>query len=127
MEYIKEESRRGQGTQPASAVKTRLQENPLVTAGIIPPNLPDVLLPPAKLEKHVMRIGKRKTTRARVLTSEDIAREIRKHEKAKKMQKKPNRRERKNEQRRCCLMRYRKCAGKKTARHPESKNDTREE
>ena len=42
--------------QPAPS-EPRLQEKLLVSAGIIPPSLSEVLLPPAKPEKHVMRIS----------------------------------------------------------------------
>ena len=61
-----------------------LLKNPLVDAGLISPQLAKVLLPCATPNKHCMRIGKKKTTKARVLTSDEIVREIEDREQEKK-------------------------------------------
>ena len=58
-------------------------ENPLVTVGIVPSALADIFRPVPEMKKHTMKIGRRRTPKARVLTSEDIASDIRKQEEAK--------------------------------------------
>ena len=60
-----------------------LPTNPLVTAGIIPEHLSDILLSPDPPRKHSMHVGKRRTTKARVLTSSEISNHIRETERAK--------------------------------------------
>ena len=73
--------------QPESS-SDQEDENPLVKAGVIPSGLAKVLTSPIRPQKHAMYVGKKKTCKARVLTSDEIASEIREHEIAKQTEQK---------------------------------------
>lgn len=65
--------------------KVEQLQSPLIKAGIISPRLAEVLVSPPDPACHVMRIGRKKTAKARVLTSKEISNEIREHERKKKL------------------------------------------